>query len=181
MKRIDYRNGMYFGRLNKNLFREGLGLLISDRSELVFGEWSDDQIDGQYFYSNGEVSAFGEMRLGQYDGYNIFIEKEFTLYANCKNNRFDGAVVIEFNDGNVEAYEFEAGRNVRILSLNRHSPNNSKALVSFVQTLAKSSRMFTILQLAANQMYVGATLNGEPSGLGFILSDHKVEAVGSFL
>lgn len=66
MSRVDYRNGMYCGTLNHQMKRQGVGLLITDDSQIVLADWSNDQIHGEYFYNNREVCAFGQMRFGKY-------------------------------------------------------------------------------------------------------------------
>lgn len=63
-KILEYRNGIYQGRV-KNNKRNGSGILITDEGKILVGNWKNDQLFGEALvFVNHNEYGFGEFNRG---------------------------------------------------------------------------------------------------------------------
>lgn len=44
---------------------------MSDSGSIIFGEWFDNRLHGEYVFINDHLRAYGKMNNGLLDGYNV--------------------------------------------------------------------------------------------------------------
>lgn len=71
MKKEYFDGSLYYGELNPNGKRNGMGIYIYNNGDVYFGSWKDNTlVDGNYLFRNGEsyegVVKNGKQGNGRY-------------------------------------------------------------------------------------------------------------------
>ena len=110
--RYDWNEGKYRGYLNAQGQRQGVGIVIDDRSNKKIGEWHEDNLHGiaKIEWDNGDIE-WGQFKHGKREGYSTWKYSDGRVdYLQYKNDRYNGYGIRRYFDGSVYRGEYKDGR-----------------------------------------------------------------------
>ncbi|KAL4431701.1 hypothetical protein ABPG74_017330 [Tetrahymena malaccensis] len=175
---LEYTNGIFQGQMSGYpLKKNGLGVFAFDNGDFYFGEWENDQLQGEgilffafggfvhgYFeksklhgpaflkFSNGEIYE-GYWRNGLIDGeaYNYFIDENLWLKCIYSNGKFQN--LVEEGEGRAPSNVLANLSEMKSISDKHKTPENPRV---------------KILDFKDGQQFLGAANKNKTCGLGIL-------------